>query len=298
MKMFKGKDEGVELPKNEYVKLVHFLVKAGFFFFGSSILILLIVIVGIPLIAGSMKKGSSYVDYLRSVTAYEERLAANHAGLYRPAVDHQKTFRLPPKRVEDGGEAQPMEIPDERLEEVANPYTRTTHVHAARALVDRIISEELIARQKGVFVRRDTDRTDTQEINQHAEQSGTVDEVAKIHSWLNDHVDDNTLAVIREMLIIWLSRMSAALSTIFCFSFLIVAAFFLGEAKARILEEEGNMPMAERSKWFFRGILFLPPLVTTLPVIPVPWNILIIIPFIMTALAVVVFFFRANFIEI
>ena len=297
MKMFKGKDEGIELPKNEYVKLAHLFLKVGFFFFGTTLVVLLVVIVVVPLIAGAMKKGPAYIAYLQGVSSYEERLAANHAGIYLPA-EQPKSYHLPPRQAGDGEPALNVGAQPEHDEEIPNPYATSTHVNAARSLVDHIISEKYINDQRGVIVRRDTDQTDSKAIHDKAQNNGTVSEVAQIHMWLNEHVDDNTFAVMREMLIIWVSRMSATLSTILCFIPLVIVAFFLGEAKARLLEEEGNMPMAERSKMFSRFIYFLPPLVTTLPAIPLAWNILMIIPFIMVAFIIVIFYFRANFIEI
>ena len=201
----------------------------------------------VPLVMGFLHRGDAYVEYLKSISAYEERLYNSYAG---------------------------------------GLGSRYSHVAMARSLADYVITEQTAIEQRGLIIRKNDPQG--QSTNKLVNKMGN--ELAKI-------TDDNFLLTQREILIIWIARMSVVLSCSIAMAPLLWFAFFLGEGRARILQEEGNMPMPERSDWAKTTLFFFPPLVTSLPIIPWYLNSLIIVPVLMALVILLLYVFRANFVE-
>lgn len=166
---------------------------------------------------------------------------------------------------------------------------RRSHVDAAYGIIDVLVPVD--------SVRADTFGRSSGRAQVEDGAAGQ-ESLAAVADWMNSAVKDWFWFIQREMGIVAVSRYLIILTTLPVFVLLVVAAFFLGEGRARFLQAEGHMPMAQRALAGRKMLLWFPPLLFAFPMMPIPVNPLFIITAIYVVIAVLMYSFRANYIEI
>ncbi|MCX8013932.1 MAG: hypothetical protein N3A02_06545 [Rectinema sp.] len=252
------------LPQNVHVKAVHLVARVFFALTSTTIVVWLIAGIVIPMIAGAMKKGKEYIGYLHSVARHEEQVSMHYRLLL------------------SGGDK-------ERALQMVDYYV------AARQIVDRLFPPEKME-QRGLILQQGEGTLSEEFEQQTGKTSSGV--LTAVNKKAQEYMDDSFFPVAREILTVFLSRIGVVLSLLVVFLPLLLAAWFIGEAYSRARLKQGYVPKAARFVFFYRLLLVFPPTIFAVPGLPVAMNIYAVIPVLLLLTAVLIFFVRANFIEL